>query len=127
MDFYTRLARKPKTFLTVTGMQLHTFQKLMPQFEAAYLRLEAQHKQKTVRTGSTRLRPAGGGRPFNNDLANRLLMPLLYYRFYLTQDFLTLMFKAADKSLICLSIQQTRLVLDNGCLCLNAPVSKCFP
>ena len=112
MDFYTKLARKPQTFLAVTGMQLHTFKKLLPQFEAAYLKLDAQRKQKTVRSGSTRLRPLGGGRPFNNDLANRLLMPLLYYRLYLTQDFLTLLFKAADKSLICRGIQQMRLVFD---------------
>jgi hypothetical protein len=112
MDFYTKLARKPKTFLAVTGMQLPAFKKLLPQFEAAYLKLDAQRKRKTVRSGSTRLRPAGGGRPFNNDLANRLLMLLLYYRLYLTQDFLTLLFKAADKSLICRAIQQMREVFD---------------
>src|SRR5215216_6739950 len=100
MNFYTKLARKPRTFLAVTGMQLHTFENLLPQFEAAYLKIETQRKQLTVRNGSTRLRPAGGGRRFNNDLANRLLMLLLYYRVYLTQDFLTLLFKAADKSLI---------------------------
>jgi hypothetical protein len=113
MDFYTKLARKPKIFLAVTGMHLHIFNKLMPQFESAHLKLEARRKLKTVRTGSIRLRPAGGGRPFNKDLANRLLMLLLYYRLYLTQDFLTLLFKAADKSLICRSIQQMRLVLDD--------------
>lgn len=113
MDFYTKLARKPNTFLTITGMQLHTFRKLLPEFEAAYLRLESQRKHMTVRNRSPRLRPAGGGRRFNNDLTNRLLMPLLYYRLYLTQDFLTLLFKAADKSLICRGIQQMRLVLDD--------------
>ena len=112
MDFYTKLARRPKMFLSVTGMHLHTFQELLPQFERAFLKLEAERKSKTVRTSADRQRAAGAGRAFNNDLANRALMLLLYYRLYLTQEFMTFLFKAADKSVICRNIQLMRAVVE---------------
>lgn len=84
----------------------------MPHFEAAFLKLERQRKKRTVRTGSARQRLVGGGRCFNNDLANHLLMLLLYYRLYLTQDFMTLLFQAANKSLICRNIQLMKAVFE---------------
>lgn len=105
MDFYSKLARKPRLFLSITGLTIWSFQQLLPQFEDAFLILQQQRKQRTVRTHSARLRQIGGGRSFNNDLPNRLLMLLLYYRLYLTQDFLTLLFQAQNKSLICRNIQ----------------------
>jgi hypothetical protein len=113
MDFYTKLARRPKLFLSVTGMHLHTFQELLPQFQQAFLKLEAERKLKTVRTATDRQRTAGAGRAFNNDLANRSLMLLVYYRLYLTQEFMTFLFKAANKSLICRNIQQMRRVIES--------------
>jgi DDE superfamily endonuclease len=112
MDFYTKLARRPKLFLSVTGMHLHSFQDLLPQFEQAFLKLEAERKGKTVRTSADRQRAAGAGRAFNNDLANRAMMLLVYYRLYLTQDFMTLLFKAAHKSVICRNIQLMRAVIE---------------
>jgi len=112
MDFYRKLARNPKMFLSVTGMHLHTFQELLPAFEQAFLKLDRDRELKTVRHQADRERAAGGGRAFNNDLANRLLMLLVYYRLYLTQDFMTLLFKAASKSIICRNIQQLRPVVE---------------
>ncbi len=112
MNFYNKLARRPKLFLSVTGMHLHTFETLMPQFEQAFLKLQSQRKGKTIRTGADRQRAAGAGRAFNNDLANRTLMLLVYYRLYLTQEFMTFLFKAANKSVICRNIQQMRPVVE---------------
>lgn len=112
MDFYTKLARRPKLFLSVTGMHLHTFQELLPLFEQAFLKLEAERKCKAVRTATDRQRAPGAGRAFNNDLANRALMLLVYYRLYLTQDFMTFLFKAANKSVICRNIQLMRAVIE---------------
>jgi hypothetical protein len=112
MDFYSKLASKPKLFLSITGMHLHTFQKLLPQFEEAFLTLERQRKQRTVRSHSPRVRKIGGGRSFHNDFNNRLLMLLLYYRLYLTQDFLTLLFQAQNKSLICRNVQLMKAVFE---------------
>ena len=112
MDFYTKLARRPKLFLSVTGMHLHTFEQLLPQVEQAFLKLEAERKRQTLHTAADRQRAAGAGRAFNNDLANRALMLLVYYRLYLTQEFMTFLFKAAHKSLICRNIQQMRPVIE---------------
>jgi DDE superfamily endonuclease len=112
MDLYNKLKRNPKQFLAFTGMHLHTFEKLLPRFEQAFIKLERERKRKTVRSLADRLRLPGGGRAFNNDLPNRLLMLLIYYRLYLTQEFMTLFFKAADKSLISRGIQQMRQVFE---------------
>jgi hypothetical protein len=113
MNLYNKLARNPKLFLSFTGMHLHTFQELLPLFEQAYLQLEIRRKERLVRTGGNRKRAAGAGKPFSNDLTNRLLMLLIYYRLYLTQDFMTLLFKASNKSLICRSIQHIRPVVES--------------
>jgi len=112
MSLYTKLSRKPKLFLSVTGMNCHQFQTLLPQFEQVYDKFEQKRKRKVVRTGRKRQRRIGGGARFNNAVADRLLMLLLYYRLYLTQEFMTLLFKAEDKSVICRSIQQMRSVFD---------------
>ncbi len=112
MSLYRKLSRKPNLFLSVTGMNLHQFQGLLPQFEQIFDKLEAKRKRKVVRTGKKRLRQIGGGARFNNSMADRLLMLLLYYRLYLTQEFMTLLFKAEDKSVICRSIQLMRPVFE---------------
>ncbi len=113
MSLYRKLSRKPKLFLSVTGMNLHQFQTLLPKFTHADEKSERRRKRKVVVTGKKRLRQIGGGAPFANSLPDRLLMLLLYYRLYLTQEFMTLLFKAEDKSLICRSIQLMRPVFES--------------
>jgi hypothetical protein len=112
MSLYRKLSRKPKLFLSVTGMNLHQFQTLLPQFTHASDKSEQRRKRKVVRTGKRRLRQIGGGAQFANSLPDRLLMLLLYYRLYLTQELMTLLFKAEDKSVICRSIQLMRSVFE---------------
>ncbi len=112
MSLYRKLSRKPKLFLSVTGMNLHQFQTLLPQFTRADEKFERRRKRQVVRTGKKRLRQIGGGAPFANSVPDRLLMLLLYYRLYLTQEFMTLLFKAEDKSLICRAIKLMRPVFE---------------
>jgi hypothetical protein len=112
MSLYTKLSHKPKLFLSVTGMNFHQFQQLLPQLEQVYDKQERQRKQKVVRTGKKRLRRSGGGRQFANSVSDRLLMLLLYYRLYLTQEFMTLLFCAEEKSVICRGMQQMRPVFE---------------
>jgi hypothetical protein len=112
MSLYRKLARKPKLFLSVTGMNLQHFHTLLPQFTEVYALLEQKRKRKVVRTGEKRQRQIGGGARFNNSVPDRLLMLLLYYRLYLTQEFMTLLFRAEAKSVICRSIQLMRPVFD---------------
>jgi hypothetical protein len=112
MSLYRKLSRKPKLFLSVTGMNLHQFQTLLPQFTHAYDKFERQRKRRVVVTGKKRRRQIGGGAQFGNSLPDRLLMWLCYYRLYLTQEFLTLLFKAEHKSVICRAIQLMRPVFE---------------
>ena len=113
MSLYRKLSRKPSLFLSVTGMNCHQFQTLLPQFEQVYEKREQKRKRKVVRTGKKRLRQIGGGAQFENSLSDRLLMLLLYYRLYLTQEFMTLLFCAENKSVICRSIQLMRPVFES--------------
>jgi hypothetical protein len=94
-------------------MNYHQFQTLLPKFERIHETLERQRKQKVVRTGKQRQRQVGGGAQFGNSVPDRLLMLLLYYRLYLTQEFMTLLFRAEEKSVICRSIQQMRPVFES--------------
>jgi hypothetical protein len=73
-------------------MTLSEFERLLPQFKQAFSLLEQQREALTVRSGSERVRSIGGGKKFAHQLEDQLLLLLLYYRFYLTQGFMTLLF-----------------------------------
>lgn len=113
MSLYRKLARKPQLFLSVTGMNFHQFQALLPKFEKVSDKLEKQRKRTVIRTGKKRQRRIGGGAQFANAVPDRLLMLLLYYRLYLTQEFMTLLFAAEHKSVICRGICQMRPVFES--------------
>lgn len=91
-------------------MELTTFENLLPHLQAADQQQEQCRKACVVRTGQPRKRRPGGGGHYANDLADRCLMLLLSYRLYVTQEFLTLLFRAENKSVICRSIQAVRPV-----------------
>ena len=93
-------------------MQPDRFEQLMPEFERVYLELEAQRKSCVVKTGEQRQRKPGGGAQFSTDLAERLLMLLIYYRLYLTQEFMTLLFDVDNKATISRAIAQVRPVFE---------------
>jgi len=108
MSLYHKLSRNPKQFLTVTGMNLHQFQELLPTFQQAFDRQEKKRKAVVVKTKAKRKRRAGGGSQFAHGLTDQLLMLLLYYRLYLTQEFLTLLFKHQHKSSVSRNIKYMR-------------------
>ncbi len=112
MGLFCKLQNKPTLFLSITGMQRNRFESLMPEFERAYEQLEAQRKSRVVKTGQERQRKPGGGAPFSTELAERLLMLLLYYRFYLTQEFMTLLFDVENKATISRAIRQVQPVFE---------------
>lgn len=112
MGLARKLQHKPALFLSTTGMQPERFEHLMPEFERVYLGLEAQRKSCVVKTGAARQRKPGGGAQFSTDLAERLLMLLVYYRLYLTQEFMTLLFDVDNKATISRAIAQVRPVFE---------------
>jgi len=112
MTLYRKLSRNPKQFLTVTGMNLHQFQALLPKFTRTFEEQEHKRKAFVVKTKAARRRSAGGGSQFTHALADRMLMLLIYYRLYLTQEFLTLLFRHQNKSSISRNISSMRALFE---------------
>lgn len=99
-------------------MTLESFETLYPALKQKYDESEEVRKSRTVLTRSKRQRRIGGGRQFVNDFKDRVLMLLMYYRLYLTQEFMTLLFKAQNKSVISRSIESVKPLLES---CLPTP------
>jgi hypothetical protein len=112
MALFRKLQKQPTLFLSTTGMRLERFLELLPAFEAAFEAHEAQRKSRLVKTGGQRQRRPGGGAKFSTPLTERLLMLLLYYRLYLTQEFMTLLFDVDSKATISRSIAGVRPVFE---------------
>lgn len=110
MKLYRKLCKKPKQFLTVTGMNLSQFQELLPQFRQTFQVQEQKRKAVVVKTQTVRRRAGGGGGQFKHTLEEQLLMLLMYYRLYLSQEFMTLLFQFENKSSICRNLQLIRQV-----------------
>jgi hypothetical protein len=88
-----KLRRKPKQFRSLTGLSVSEFDKLFTEFESAY---EQARQERQNRAGRTR--QPGAGRPFVLPLAERLFMALLYFRLYLNQSLLSLLFDIDQSS-----------------------------
>lgn len=112
MALYSKLHKRPALFFATTGIDRDRFQTLLPEFERVYAEREATRKRRVLTTGAERRRAPGGGAQFATDLPERLLMALVYYRVYATQEFLTLLFDVEHKSTICRAIAQMRPVLE---------------
>lgn len=82
-----KLRRKPKHFHNFTGLTPEQFDELLGAIEPLYEQAEQE------RLGNPdRLRAKGAGRNFNLELAERLLMSLMYFRLYVTQTLLGYLF-----------------------------------
>ena len=88
---YTKLARKPKQFLSVTGLTVDQFDSLSAEIAKNYRITEKK------RLPQNRERQIGAGRKFDLSLKDRILMLLMYYRTYTTYDVLGMIFDL-DKS-----------------------------
>lgn len=82
-----KLRRKPKHFHNFTGLTPEHFDELLAALEPLYERAEEERL-----VNPDRLRPRGAGHKFNLDLPERLLMALMYFRFYTTQTLLSYLF-----------------------------------
>lgn len=98
--------------MTVTGMNLNQFQELLPQFTETFQLQEQKRKTIVVKTKQKRKRAFGGGAQFKHSLEEQLLMLLIYYRLYLTQEFLTLLFKFENKSSISRNLKLMRELVE---------------
>ena len=88
---HTKLAKKPKQFLSITGLTI-------PQFDSLSKEIKKQYKiTETKRLSKNRKRKMGAGHKFNHSIKDRILMLLMYYRMYTTYDMLGMIFDL-DKS-----------------------------
>lgn len=76
---YSKLAKKSKQFRSFTGLEVEEFNSLYEIAEREYPEMEKRRLER-----KNRKRAIGAGRPFKNELKERVLMLLIYYRLYVT-------------------------------------------
>lgn len=81
------IKKRQKLFRSLTGITIEKFNELLKQVTPLYEAAEAKRLFK-----SKKIRKQGGGRQKDLDLPNQLLMLLMYYRIYVSQEFLGLIF-----------------------------------
>jgi DDE superfamily endonuclease/Helix-turn-helix of DDE superfamily endonuclease len=105
MSQAARLKKSPSSFRLLTGITPQKFDALLAEVAPRYEQAEARRKGRPGR----RRRP-GAGRKFSLDLADRLLMLLIYYRTYVTHAFLGFLF-GVDQSSVCRNINPLQPLL----------------
>jgi hypothetical protein len=93
MSHTERLQRSPKAFPQLTGITPDAFDRLLADLTPRYEQAEARRKNRPGRK-----RRPGAGRKHALDLADRLLMLLMYYRTYATHAFLGFLFGVDDSA-----------------------------
>ena len=105
MTNYEKLVRKPSFFRMFTGLSAGEFGQLLTELEPVWL--ARRTKQSASRP---RRRKPGAGRKAKLRLADRLLLTLLYYRAYITQEFVGFLF-GVDKGTVSRKVQEVSLCL----------------
>jgi hypothetical protein len=105
MTNYEKLRRKPLLFRMFTGLSAAEFDKLTADLEPVW------HARKAKRAGRrVRQRKPGAGRKAKLVFTDRLLMTLLYYRVYVTQEFVGFLF-GVDKGTVSRQAQEISLCM----------------
>ena len=105
MTNYQKLRRKPSLFRMFTGLSAHEFDKLLADLEPVW---QARQTKRAARR--SRQRKPGAGRKAKLPLVDRLLITVLYYRTYVTQEFVGFLF-GVDKGTVCRVVQDISLCL----------------
>ena len=84
MRVFKIMSKNARAFRTTIGMSLQQFNFLMRDVEKAYPEAERKRLEHPGR-----VRGVGAGRPFSLHPWDRVLLVLMYYRIYLTQDGMT--------------------------------------
>ena len=105
MTNYEKLRRKPLLFRMFTGLSAAAFDKLVADLEPVWLARKA-----TRSAGRRRHRASGAGRKVKLAFTDRLLLTLLYYRAYVTQEFVGFLF-GVDKGTVSRETQELGLCM----------------
>lgn len=105
MTNYEKLRRKPLLFRMFTGLSADEFDQLVADLEPVWLARKAKRS-----AGRRRQRKPGAGRKVKLAFADRLLLTLLYYRAYVTQEFVGFLF-GVDKGTVSREVQELGLCM----------------
>ena len=94
MRVFKIMSKNARAFRTTIGMSLQQFNFLMRDVEKAYPEAERKRLEHPGR-----VRGVGAGRPFSLHPWDRVLLVLMYYRTYLTQDGMTHLFGISQGSI----------------------------
>ena len=94
-----KLKKHRSLFRRFTGLEVAQFEDLVTKLGPVYAENETRRLKKSVRQ-----RKIGGGSQFSCSLEERLLMLLMYYKMYITHEFLGILFDL-DNSNISRSIR----------------------
>jgi hypothetical protein len=118
MFSYDKLSSKPAIFRSFTGLEVSEFDSIYEEAESRYDDFERKRLSKR----EDRRNEIGGGRPFKLDLADRLLMLLVYYRLYVTSTLVGFLFDV-DHSTVLRDIHMLELLVKE-CIPLPEKVHK---
>ena len=105
MTNHEKLRRKPLLFRMFTGLSAEEFDRLVAELEPVW------HTRKAKRSaGRRRQRKPGAGRKVKLAFTDRVLLTLLYYRAYVTQEFVGFLF-GVDKGTVSRTVQELSLCL----------------
>ena len=100
-----RLSKRSVTFWRLTGLKVERFCSLLVAVEPLYRAAEIKRLKKRERQ-----RDIGAGQAYGLPLCDRLLMTLIYYRTYISQEFLGYLFDL-DARNVCRNMARMRPVL----------------
>jgi hypothetical protein len=105
MTNYAKLHQKPLLFRMFTGLSAAEFDQLVADLEPVWLARKAKRAARRPRQ-----RKPGAGRSVKLLFTDRLLMVLLYYRVYVTQEFVGFLF-GVDKGTVSREVQELGLCM----------------
>jgi hypothetical protein len=105
MTNHEKLRRKPQLFRMFTGLSADEFDRLAAEVEPVGIARKAKRS-----AGRRRQRKPGAGREVKLAFADRLLLVLLYYRAYVSQEFVGFLF-GVDKGTASREVQELSLCM----------------
>lgn len=105
MTNHEKLRRKPSLFRMFTGLSAEEFDRLVADLEPVWLARKAKRAARRPRQ-----RKPGAGRKVTLRFTDRVLLTLLYYRVYVTQEFVGFLF-GVDKGTVSRNVQELGLCM----------------
>ncbi len=100
-----RLSKRPVAFKRLTGLSIPQYMDLLERFAPLMAAADAKRLNKRERQ-----RKIGAGNAYSLPLCDRLLMTLIYYRTYVSQEFLGYLFDLDDAN-VCRNMARVRPIL----------------